>query len=307
MLVQDGDIFPFLDVWKGSLILDVGRYVVAAGFLAVILRVFWNAGLKRRKIQQRRASSADIRREILTSLRTAVVFSLIGVAIAFGSVHGVFTIYPWIEPVGLLYLAGSLLAMIIVHDTYFYWSHRLMHHPRLYRWFHRTHHRSVAPTPFAAYAFDIPEALVLGLFTPLWLLVVPMHGLALFLFMAFMIIRNVMGHAGVELMPRWLADSRWFGWINTTTHHDLHHETFHYNYGLYFSWWDRLMGTEHPAYRERVRAAGSEPRGRIKRTVSITDGLVLPRQEWSLDDPAINRMRRASQTDRVSKNSEAIS
>jgi sterol desaturase/sphingolipid hydroxylase (fatty acid hydroxylase superfamily) len=62
-----------------------------------------------------------------------------------------------------------------------------------------------------------------------------------------------MGHAGVELMPRTLADSRWFGWINATTHHDLHHSSFHHNYGLYFTWWDRLMGTEHPAYREQLR------------------------------------------------------
>jgi hypothetical protein len=33
MFVQDGDFFPFLDVWKGGLILDVGRYVVVAGSL----------------------------------------------------------------------------------------------------------------------------------------------------------------------------------------------------------------------------------------------------------------------------------
>jgi Delta7-sterol 5-desaturase len=66
-------------------------------------------------------------------------------------------------------------------------------------------------------------------------------------------VRNVMGHAGVELMPRALADSRWFGWINATTHHDLHHSSFHHNYGLYFTWWDRMMGTEHPAYREQLR------------------------------------------------------
>jgi sterol desaturase/sphingolipid hydroxylase (fatty acid hydroxylase superfamily) len=93
----------------------------------------------------------------------------------------------------------------------------------------------------------------MALFTPLWLLFVPMHVLGLFLFMAFMIIRNVMGHAGVELFPRALADSRGFGWINATTHHDLHHSSFHHNYGLYFTWWDRLMGTEHPAYREQLR------------------------------------------------------
>lgn len=245
----------FLQIWSHMLILDVGRYLVAAGGLALILKLFWNAGLKFRKIQARFASNDDVRREILASLRSGIIFSLNGVAIAYAAVHGIVTIYLDFEQAGIGYLAISVAAMILAHDTYFYWAHRLMHLPRLYPYFHRTHHRSVTPTAFAAYAFDVPEALVMAAFTPLWLLFVPMHGLGLFLFMAFMIIRNVMGHAGVELMPRRLADSRWLGWINSTTHHDLHHSSFHYNYGLYFTWWDRLMGTEHPAYREKLRGA----------------------------------------------------
>ena len=248
----------FWQIWSPNLILDVGRYVVAAGGMALILKLFWNIGLGRRKIQQRFASRADIHREILTSLRTGVIFSLTGVGIVLGAIGGVFTVYPDFETAGIGYLAVSLVAIIVAHDAYFYWTHRLMHHPRLYRHFHRTHHRSVTPTPFAAYAFDVPEALLMAAFTPLWLLMVPMHVLGLFLFMAFMIVRNVMGHAGVELMPRALADSRWFGWINATTHHDLHHSSFHHNYGLYFTWWDRLMGTEHPAYREQLRGKRDE-------------------------------------------------
>jgi Delta7-sterol 5-desaturase len=248
----------FWQIWSHMLVLDVGRYLVAAGGLALVLKLFWNFGLSRRKIQARWASNADVRREILTSLRTGVIFSLNGVAIVFGVIYGFFTIYPNFEKAGIGYLAISLVGIIVAHDAYFYWTHRLMHHPRLYPYFHRTHHRSVTPTPFAAYAFDIPEALLMAAFTPLWLLFVPMHGLGLFLFMAFMIIRNVMGHAGVELMPRALADSRWFGWINATTHHDLHHASFHHNYGLYFTWWDKMMGTEHPAYREKLRGAPAD-------------------------------------------------
>lgn len=245
----------FWQIWSYMLILDVGRYLVAAGGLALILKLFWNAGLKFRKIQARFASNADVRREILASLRSGIIFSLNGVAITYAAMHGIVTIYLDFEQAGIGYLVISVAAMILAHDTYFYWAHRLMHLPRLYPYFHRTHHRSVTPTAFAAYAFDVPEAVLMAAFTPLWLLFVPMHGLGLFLFMAFMIVRNVMGHAGVELMPRSLADSRWFGWINSTTHHDLHHATFHYNYGLYFTWWDRLMGTEHPAYREKLRSA----------------------------------------------------
>jgi len=243
----------FWQIWSFNLVLDVGRYVIAASAMALIIKLFWNFGLSGRKIQARWASSADIRREIFTSLRTGVLFSLTGVGIVYGAMQGVFTVYTDFNTRGAFYLVLSTIGIILAHDTYFYWAHRMMHHRRLYPYFHRTHHRSVTPTPFAAYAFDIPEALVMAAFTPLWLSVVPMHVLGLFLFMAFQIVRNVMGHSGVELMPRALADSRAFGWINATTHHDLHHQTFRYNYGLYFTWWDRLMGTEHPAYRAQLR------------------------------------------------------
>ena len=261
--------------WSFNLVMDVGRYLVAATGLALILKLFWNAGLGRRKIQARAASRADVSREIRTSLRTAVIFSLNGAAIVFFAVHGVFTIYTDFDTAGIGYLAISVAAIIVAHDAYFYWTHRLMHHPRLFRFFHRTHHRSITPTPFAAYAFDVPEAMLMGLFTPLWLLLVPMHAFGLFLFMAFMIVRNVMGHAGVELMPRALADSRWFGWINATTHHDLHHSSFHYNYGLYFTWWDRLMGTEHPAYRAQLRGdrvVAASDAGGAYRPIAATHG-----------------------------------
>ncbi|MHA4894836.1 sterol desaturase family protein [Pedobacter sp. PWIIR3] len=36
--------------------------------------------------------------------------------------------------------------------------------------------------------------------------------------------------------------------MNTSIHHNLHHSKFKGNYGLYFRFWDRLMGTENPNY-----------------------------------------------------------
>ena len=50
-------------------------------------------------------------------------------------------------------------------------------------------------------------------------------------------------------------------WITTTTHHDMHHGTsFNHNYGFYFTWWDRWMGTEHPRYREAFREVTNRAR-----------------------------------------------
>jgi len=61
----------------------------------------------------------------------------------------------------------------------------------------------------------------------------------------------VMGHCGFELFPSWFMRSR-LGWfMNTITHHGQHHEKFVTNFGLYFNFWDRLMGTNHRQYEER--------------------------------------------------------
>ncbi len=50
-----------------------------------------------------------------------------------------------------------------------------------------------------------------------------------------------------------------FDFLTTTTHHDLHHAQAGWNYGLYFTWWDRLMGTEHPDYHARFAQAVRKP------------------------------------------------
>jgi sterol desaturase/sphingolipid hydroxylase (fatty acid hydroxylase superfamily) len=244
----------YLEALPGAWLLDTGRYLVAASAMAAILALFWGAGLAERKLQARQATGHDIRREILASLCSALVFSLMGASLVVGNRMGWMTIYKGFHQAGPLYLVVSVALMLVAHDTYFYWTHRAMHHRWLFRPFHRTHHLSRTPTPWAAYAFAVPEAIVQGAFVPLFVLLVPMHFLGLFAFGAVQILRNVMGHAGAEIHPAAFAPGRWLGWATTTTHHDLHHEAGRYNYGLYFRWWDKLMGTEHPGYCAKFEA-----------------------------------------------------
>lgn len=244
----------YLSAWPTVWAMDTARYLVGATLMATILALFWKAGLARRKLQAREATGADKRREVLASLRTAFIFSLLGTIVAVGDHQGWMTIYKGFGQAGPLYLAGSLALMVVAHDAYFYWAHRAMHHRRLFALFHRTHHLSRTPTPWAAYSFAVPEAIVHAAFVPLFVLVVPMHVVALFAFGIIMILRNVMGHAGAEVHSAAFGPGRWLGWNNTTTHHDLHHEAGRYNYGLYFRWWDKLMGTEHPDYCTKFEA-----------------------------------------------------
>jgi Delta7-sterol 5-desaturase len=235
-----------------SLAITFISYVVTTTSIFYALR-YWKNGLEKHKIQQRQASSADIRREIMYSLRTVVVLSVFYAATYFGVRANLFTVYLGIKPLGMAYLLASIAALVVVHETYFYWFHRMMHHRLFFRSFHRTHHKSVTPTVYSCYAFDIPEAVLIGIFIPLWLLAVPMQLAGLVIPSTLLLVKNAMIHCGVELFARGSDRSRWFGWLATNTDHDLHHSTIRYNYGFLFKFWDRVMGTEYPTFRDQVR------------------------------------------------------
>ena len=91
---------------------------------------------------------------------------------------------------------------------------------------------------------------------------VPMHPLALMLFLAYMIVRNVVGHLGFEIWPAGFARHPLTRWHLTPTHHDLHHRFGKGNYGLYFSLWDDWMGTRPLRLRRRPTTAVTARRAR---------------------------------------------
>jgi lathosterol oxidase len=242
-----------LQAWPTIWLIDLLRYLVPAALVASALALLPAAWRSRRSVQVQVPIRGQRQREFFNSMLTVLIFSANGAVIFAGVKTGILCLYTDIAQRGWAYAAYSLVVLVLAHDTWFYWTHRLLHQRWLFRWAHRTHHRSVAPTPWAAYSFAPAEAIVQAAFLTLILLVLPLHPLVIFVFLVHMIVRNVLGHAGVDLLPQaWLAG--WWGrWLTTTLHHDLHHAHGRHNYGLYFAWWDRIGGTEHPEYRARLQ------------------------------------------------------
>lgn len=245
------------------------RYTLCVVGIYLITTLLFTSFFQKRKIRHRFPPAGQIRRELRASMPTLLILSVTTFAIVGGANIGIFKIYLDLSQYGWLYLIGSTALAIILHDAHFYWSHLLMHDKRLFKYFHREHHKSSNPTPFTSYAFDPSEALVLASFVPLILLVLPLHPLALFIFAWHQMIRNAMGHSGYEFMPARADGKPLFGWMTTVTHHDLHHGDARYNMGLYFTWWDKLMGTEHPDYLKRYQAAITRP---TQTTSTTADG-----------------------------------
>jgi lathosterol oxidase len=230
------------------------RYLLFAGVAWVLGYLVFHRRWQHRKIVPRAPLGTDVRREIAYSLLTLVIFGAVGAATVMARKAGYTQMYFQLPgKLGWIWFFTSIVLTIFLHDAYFYWTHRLMHHPKLFRLFHRAHHLSTNPTPWASYAFDPLEAVVQAAIFPLAVTVMPMHPLAFFVFMVWQITFNVAGHTGYEYNPKWLLDS-WLGkFLNTPTNHIMHHEYFRGNYGLYFNLWDRLMGTNHARYETRFR------------------------------------------------------
>jgi lathosterol oxidase len=227
---------------------DLARYVIGASAVFLIINTWLAQHLAQRKIRPEIPGWDQMRREILVSLRTVLIFAANGVMVGIGYTMGWLKAYQDPGEFGWLYFLASIVAIVILHDAWFYWTHRLIHHPKLFRSLHKIHHKSFNPTPWTAYAFNSGEALINAIFLPLVLLILPISFLGIFVFTAHMMVRNAIGHCGYEIFPATRDGKPVFAWLTSVTHHDLHHAQAGYNYGLYFTWWDRWMKTENPIY-----------------------------------------------------------
>jgi Delta7-sterol 5-desaturase len=234
-------------------------YGLLAFALWLVFHVAFRATLRHRRISRRELKSRQKTREILHSLRSIAIFGLVYAVVVYADCCGWTRLYARVDEYGWGWFGLSIGVMIVVHDTYFYWTHRLMHHPRLYRALHHTHHLSMSPTPWAAYAFSPAEAVVQAGIGPLIVFTIPVHWSAFALFMIWQISFNVLGHCGYEIFPRRFLRSHAGMLLNSVTHHAQHHEKFRGNFSLYFNVWDRLMGTNHADYQQRFEQATGTP------------------------------------------------
>jgi Delta7-sterol 5-desaturase len=192
-----------------------------------------------------RGLGRQIRSEIGWSLLSAAIYGVPAGVVAWGwQARGWTRIYADVHVWPLWYLPVSLLLYLLAHDTWFYWTHRLMHRPRWFRAAHAVHHASRPPTAWAAMSFHPLEALSGAVVIPALVFVLPIHVGVLAVVLTIMTVMGVTNHMGWELFPRAITHSRLGDWVITASHHHLHHEHYRCNYGLYFRLWDRLCGTD---------------------------------------------------------------
>jgi Delta7-sterol 5-desaturase len=213
------------------------RYLLTSGAFAWATRVKYPALYA--------DMGAQIGREIKWSLASAAIYGVpAGIVAWCWDNLGWTQIYSTVADYPLWYLPVSVILFLFAHDTWFYWTHRLMHRPFWFKHAHAVHHDSKPPTAWAAMSFHPWEALTGALVIPLLVFLIPIHIGALAVVLSIMTIMGITNHMGWELFPRWIVHG-WLGqWLITATHHQQHHDKYRGNYGLYFRIWDKICGTD---------------------------------------------------------------
>ncbi|KAJ5925540.1 hypothetical protein N7454_008179 [Penicillium verhagenii] len=121
---------------------------------------------------------------------------------------------------GVVEFARDFLISLLLRETMFYYSHRLLHIPYLYRQIHKKHHKFTAPIALAAqFAHPIEHIFANALPISLPPQLLRSHVLTFWVFLAWELFNTATVHSGYDFFH------------NKAKMHDLHHEKFNLNYG----------------------------------------------------------------------------
>jgi sterol desaturase/sphingolipid hydroxylase (fatty acid hydroxylase superfamily) len=246
--------------------------VLYAIFTIPFFLIFWVIGSKtfaHLRIQPNRTATAQhIWYAIGYAIPTLAIFAVIDAYMMHLQGQGYTFLYDNIADYGWTWLIISAFLVIILDDAFFYFSHRLMHHPKLYKYFHTVHHHSTDAHPFVGLAFAPTEAVVQNMTYSILPFVFPIHWSVVLFWQLFGITNNLIAHTGYELYPKFWTKTPILRLKTTSTHHNMHHEFFNGNYSLHFTWWDKLLGTEFPDTEQR-HIALHERRNNTQNTPTI--------------------------------------
>lgn len=123
--------------------------LLIAGFGASIIYVI-SAALSYYLIFDRRLEhhprflQNQIRQEIQSSFFAIPIIDLLTLPFFLGEVRGKSLLYTRIDEYGWWWLAVSTLLYMVFNDLGIYWIHRLEHHPSVYKYVHKPHHKWIS-------------------------------------------------------------------------------------------------------------------------------------------------------------------
>lgn len=246
MLLTDPLIFILVTLLMFLVI--VARYILVAGLFHFWFYILRKNQWDNRRLGKKKIEKKQFYREAKWSFITSLIFAVAGSLTALLWQKGYTRLYFNVNDYSLWYLPVSLIVSMLIHETYYYWLHRWMHLPKVFRLLHKTHHNSNTTSAWTAFSFHPFEAVLQAIILPVTIIFIPINIYVLLLQLTIMTFSSVINHLEIETYPANFHKHFAGKWLIGATHHSLHHKQFKYNFGLYFTFWDKWRHTESPQF-----------------------------------------------------------
>ncbi|AOW04390.1 hypothetical protein B0I72DRAFT_141348 [Yarrowia lipolytica] len=173
--------------------------------------------------------------EITQALSAIPFMSLCTAPWFVAEVRGYSRMYLEVEKHGWLYLILQFPLFLMFTDCGVYLIHRGLHHKWVYKHLHKPHHKWIMPSPFASHAFHPLDGYFQSLPYHIFPFLLPLNKISYLILFTFINFWTIMIHDGEFLVNSPV--------INGTACHTVHHLYFNYNYGQFFTLWDRVGGS----------------------------------------------------------------
>lgn len=164
----------------------------------------------------------DIHQSVIVALRNQfMVTALHGALVYAAYTQGMPpTLRVTVELPSILELARDYVFCLLGREAMFYYSHRVFHWRPLYKRIHKMHHKFTAPVAFASqYAHPVEHIIANMLPIALPPLILRVHVVTMFIFLASMLIETSTVHSGYDFLG------------GVARKHDRHHERFDVYFG----------------------------------------------------------------------------
>ena len=195
------------------------------------------------RFQKRTLAGADIRRDLISSFRSFLVGALpptLAHSILFRPLTHIYD-----DPLehGLIWLLLSYPIIYHCHDIYYYWTHRLMHQPKIFKRIHSWHHRTGDTSPYSGYSMTAIESVIEYAWVFPLLFILPLNSWLLDLFWIHLLINNSLGHCGMDFNQLKIFKFPGERFIMKSHDHCYHHQNMNGNFGASLKIWDIWMKT----------------------------------------------------------------
>lgn len=189
--------------------------------------------------EQQHILTSDILLSLITVVCNTLVFVL-GVRLWQTGIIRLAETPPW------WYILAEVVALTLLMDVLMYVFHRLVHTLAFFRKIHDRHHDHVSTNMLSLFVLHPVESIGFGLMMLVVITVIPFSAVGISIYLLINSLWGTVGHLNITILPPSMLKLLNRFYICTSEFHYLHHQQPDYNFGFYFSVWDRLFRTLHP-------------------------------------------------------------